>query len=431
MLITEPVGGPQGGLSYVLQGVAALGIEAGEGEDVFVLDIENQGEILWAANTQAELIKRAVQQSEIVQSFLRASSNTFPVFEYEMRVGSNNRSMIGQISRLADTGWAVLIQKPKEAAFRAVRDLINGVVLSALIMVVLASVGGLLASRWISLPIRRLAETSEQIAAGSFGGRVSPSGVGREIFDLADNFNQMSAHVERYVQRLQRAAKVNRDLFLGTIRSLLAAIEAKEPYTRGHSERVATYSQAIARHLDPNARDLHEQIWIAGLLHDVGKIGIDDRVLNKGDVLTDEEFEEMKRHPVIGAEIMASIDQLQPLLPAIRWHHERWNGEGYPDGLVGENIPMMARIVAVADTFDAVTTQRVYQDPYTPEQAVEIIRKLEGTGFDPRVVAAFLQAYDSGEVQLLPMQHHQKEQPGGRSGAGTHLEAFKGASHVS
>jgi len=117
-------------------------------------------------------------------------------------------------------------------------------------------------------------------------------------------------------------------------------------------------------------------------------------------VLTAEEYEEMKKHPAIGAEIMASIEPLRPVVPAIRSHHERWVGGGYPDGIVGEDIPLMARIVGVADTFDALTTQRVYQAPFAAEEALDIVRSLKGRNFDPRVVEAFFAAYDRGEIQV-------------------------------
>ena len=415
VVVTVPVAA--GDRQIVLQAVTTLEVAARQGEDVFLLDIEDDGAVVWSANTRASLIKRAVQQSQIVRDFLAFAGGVFPVFEYDMRVGSANRKMIGQISRLAETRWAVLVQKPKEAAYRAVGDLVRSAAFSGLLMLIVALVFGGLASRVLTAPIQELASTSQEIASGGFGRRVETAGWGTEIVELAESFNQMSGHVENYVGRLQKAAAVNRELFLGTIRALLAAIEAKEPYTRGHSERVASYSQAIARHLNRSSREFHEQLWVAGLLHDVGKIGIEDRVLNKGDVLTEEEFAQMKLHPVIGAEIMSAIEQLKPLLPAIRWHHERWNGEGYPDGLAGESIPLMARIVAVADTFDAVTTQRVYQDPCTAEEALEIIQRLNGTGFDPRVVEAFMSAYDSGAIQVLPVRHTSRVRTDARDAA--------------
>lgn len=400
VVISEPVLlGSDGELAYVIQAVAPLEIIEVEG-GVFILDVEAGGEVLWSTETEAEPVKDAVEATDLVRDYVEFPSG-INVAEYPMRIGRSTQTMVGQIAPLGDTGWALLVQKPKSSAFELVRKLISTTVFAALFMVLLALAFAGIAARLVGQPIQRLAETSQEIAAGNFGRRVEPSGLGSEIADLADSFNQMSGHVEEYVRRLREAAQVNRQLFIGSIRAFLAAIEAKEPYTRGHSERVATFSQAIARKLGL-ARDMQEKIWIAGLLHDVGKIGIEDRVLNKGDVLTDEEYEIMKRHPVLGAEIMSSIEQMRDMLPALRWHHEKWNGKGYPDGLAGEQIPLMARIVAVGDTFDAVTTQRVYQDPFTPEEAVEIIKKLDGTGFDPRVVAAFLQAFEAGEIEIAP-----------------------------
>ena len=405
--IAQPVLGEGESDSFILQAAKRLAISSEEGKGVFLLDAENGGRVLWADRRQAELVRAAVARSVAVQEGLRSTAVAYPVFEYPMRIGSSRREMIGQLSKLADTGWVVLVQKRKEAALGAVRSMVRDAILTVSGTVLLALLVGGIATRALSHPIQELAETSKEIASGRFGQRVASRGAGREIVELADSFNQMSAHVQSHVERLKKAAQVNRELFIGSIRALLAAIEAKEPYTRGHSERVAAYSQAIARHLDDDP-EFAEQIWIAGLLHDVGKIGIEDRVLNKGDVLTDEEFEIMKRHPVVGAEIMSSIQQLRSLLPAIRWHHERWVGGGYPDGLVGEDIPLMARIVAVADTFDAITTQRVYQNPYTPEQAVAIIRKVSGEHFDPRIVQAFLAARERGDIQLLPSSRDQK-----------------------
>ena len=144
---------------------------------------------------------------------------------------------------------------------------------------------------------------------------------------------------------------------------------------------------------------MQHRVWVGALLHDVGKIGIDDRVLTKGGVLTDEEYEQMKLHPSIGAEIMSRIEQLREMIPAIRWHHEAWNGSGYPDGLKAEQIPLMARIVGVADTFDAITTNRPYQRAYEPEFAVQTIKKLAGARFDAKIVTAFLRAFEAGQVK--------------------------------
>ena len=139
--------------------------------------------------------------------------------------------------------------------------------------------------------------------------------------------------------------------------------------------------------------DFRHRIWVGALLHDVGKIGIADRILQKVGKLTDDEYDVMKQHPVIGEEILRPIEQLADTLPGIRSHHEAWNGEGYPDGIRGEEIPLLARIVTVADTFDAITTHRPYQTGHSSDYAAEIITKLAGSRFDTRIVSAFMEAY--------------------------------------
>jgi HD-GYP domain-containing protein (c-di-GMP phosphodiesterase class II) len=270
-----------------------------------------------------------------------------------------------------------------------------------LVVVLLAMAFAFLATRWLSLPIQRLAEISHEIANGHFDRRVPTDFLTVEVVDLAEDFNRMSDYLESYIERLQRAAKANHDLFISSIRAFAAAIDAKDPYTRGHSERVARYSRAIARYLGL-PKDQQQRVWISAVLHDIGKIGVEDRVLLKMGRLTDEEFDKMKQHPVIGADIVEPISALRNMLPGIRWHHEAWNGSGYPDGLSGEEIPMMARIIGVADTFDAITTNRPYQTASPPEFALQTIKKLTGSRFDARIVTAFLLAYESGDIQMDP-----------------------------
>ena len=386
--------------AWVVQAVGRLPLTRAGLDGAYVVDIATGGAVLWAAGTEAEPVKDAVRRSPMVQSFLDlpAGRDIIPVMEYETRVGGNSTPMIGQVTRLGDTGWGLVVEQPRSTAFRELRKLVRASALSAGALALLALVFAGVATRLFTRPIIEFANTTRAIAHGRFGQTVEPMALGAEMGDLADSFNTMSVQISDQVDRLRQAAHINRDLFIGSIRALLTAIEAKEPYTRGHSERVAAYSQVISAYYGLPAEQ-QERIWIAGLLHDVGKIGIDDRVLKKGDVLTDEEYEEMKRHPAIGAEIMASIEQLRDILPAIRWHHEDWAGTGYPDGLRGEEIPMMARIVAVADTFDAITTQRVYQNPYTDEEALGIIQKLIGKRFAPDIADAFLRAYTAGDIQ--------------------------------
>ena len=197
----------------------------------------------------------------------------------------------------------------------------------------------------------------------------------------------MAGDIEQYVERLKQAAAENRELFLGSIRMLAAAIDEKDPYTRGHSGRVAKYSMIIGEDLGLDAEDL-DRLRISALLHDVGKIGVDDRVLKKPGKLTDEEFDLMKQHTVKGANIMRPVAQLKDMLPGIELHHERMDGGGYPYGLHGDQIPLMARIIAVADTFDAITTNRPYQSAMDLDFALDRIRSLAISRFDPKSSAA-------------------------------------------
>ncbi len=385
-------------LGWVIQGVLRLDLEGREQGDVFVLDLASEGRVVWSTSLDDDL-RRSVASSEMVTAFLSLPEerDLIPVTEYDAVTGGETVRMLGQVARIGDSNWALMVQQPRAKAFFEVRRWVLTSLGSAGIMVVVAFLFAAIAARGFTVPLERLAHTAHDISCGEFGKKIEPVAFGAEMTELAESFNAMSDQIDEHVDQLRQAAALNRDLFIGSIRAFLAAIEAKEPYTRGHSERVASFSQAIARQLNMS-REFQERIWIAGLMHDVGKIGIDDRVLKKGDKLTDEEYEEMKRHPAVGAEIMTSIEQLRDMLPAIRWHHEDWAGTGYPDGLAGEDIPLMARIVAVADTFDAITTQRVYQDPYTDEEAVGIIENLIGKRFDPRVAEAFVYAFKVGDI---------------------------------
>jgi len=209
----------------------------------------------------------------------------------------------------------------------------------------------------------------------------------------------MAEDIERYIERLKQAAEENRQLFIGSIRMLAAAIDEKDPYTRGHSGRVAKYSVIIGEQMGLDAEAL-DKLRISALLHDVGKIGIDDRVLKKPGALTDEEFHIMKQHPVKGANIMRPVPQLKEMLPGIELHHECVDGRGYPYGLKKEQIPMMARIIAVADTFDAITTNRPYQSAMDLDFALKRVRELAGTRFDPEIVTAMEHAALTGKLKL-------------------------------
>ena len=187
-------------------------------------------------------------------------------------------------------------------------------------------------------------------------------------------------------------------LFYDTILALSSAIDAKDEYTRGHSERVTVYSIEIAKEMGLE-KDKIKELQIAALLHDVGKIGIPERVLLKNDRLTEEEFAIMKKHPEIGKDILAHIKLLRNSLPGILEHHERPDGKGYPLGLKGKEISLYGRIIAVADTYDAMTSDRPYRKGLPDEVAISEIQKNAGKQFDEEVVKAFISAYKKGKIK--------------------------------
>jgi HD-GYP domain-containing protein (c-di-GMP phosphodiesterase class II) len=269
-----------------------------------------------------------------------------------------------------------------------------------LVVIAAAVILGYLFAVGISTPIRALAASTRAISRGEFHERAPVRGAA-EISELAQTFNNMASDIESYIARLKQAAEENRELFLGSIRMLAAAIDEKDPYTRGHSDRVAKYSVMVGQQLGLSAEEL-DRLRISALLHDVGKIGVDDRVLKKPGALTAEEYQIMKQHPSKGANIMRPVAQLKEMLPGIELHHEHVDGKGYPYGLKGDEIPLMARIISVSDTLDAITTNRPYQSAREIDTALEVIRKAAGSKFDPNVVGALEAVVQSGKLHLAP-----------------------------
>jgi len=291
----------------------------------------------------------------------------------------------------------VVAIQDEAAALASVRDMRKQTLYISLLAATLALLIGFYFAEKLTRPVRELAAGALRIAAGDFSQRVKVPGR-TELGQLGASFNQMTDQVERFVGDLQRSANENHDLFLGTVKALAAAIDGKDPYTRGHSERVSRFSVATAQGLSLPENEI-EQIRISALLHDVGKIGIDDSVLKKPAALTDAEFEIMKTHPQKGYKIMSQIPAMRDFLPGMHMHHEMINGGGYPQGLKGDEIPMQARIVSVADTFDAMTTERPYQRAMDLETALTRLKSFVGTRYDARVVAAFIAACEAGKIR--------------------------------
>jgi diguanylate cyclase (GGDEF)-like protein/putative nucleotidyltransferase with HDIG domain len=212
------------------------------------------------------------------------------------------------------------------------------------------------------------------------------------------------AEKQRHIEELQKGQAHLTDLYLATIKSLALAIDAKDQYTHQHILRVQRYAMATAHHLGLTGTEL-EGLNTGALLHDIGKLGVPEHVLLKPGRLTDEEFEKIKQHPTIGAAILDPVDFPWPVLPVVKYHHEKWDGSGYPSGLAGEDIPLTARILAVADVYDALTSARPYRKAWTHEQALEVIRRDTGRHFDPAISEAFLAVIDDVVAEMAAEPH--------------------------
>jgi putative nucleotidyltransferase with HDIG domain len=341
-----------------------------------------------------------VRQIRAIPQELRSTET----IRFTQTVKNRSVEMIGTFSTLPEINWAIVAQRSLDQA-RADAGVteLNRQALAFVSVVVLAAVlVGYFFAVGISGPIRGLAASTRAISRGEFHQR-SPVRGASEISELAENFNKMAGDIEEYIERLKESAEENRELFVGSIRMLAAAIDEKDPYTRGHSGRVAKYSSLIGRELGLTPEDL-DTLRISALLHDVGKIGVEDRVLKKPGALTTEEFDLMKQHTVKGANIMRPVSQLKNMLPGIELHHEHMDGRGYPYGLQGPQIPLMARIIAVADTLDAMTTNRPYQSAMDLDYALTKIKALMGTKFDTVVVNALEAAVIAGKLRLSAVE---------------------------
>ncbi len=225
--------------------------------------------------------------------------------------------------------------------------------------------------------------------------------IDKEDFDSTDVklFNSVANSCAVFIEN-GRLFKDLEELFIGSLKALTRSIDAKDKYTRGHSERVAFIARWIAERLNDQGSLEEEQlhkIYLAGLLHDIGKIGVDEAVLRKEGKLTEEEMDRIKKHPSIGAGILREMKQMREIVPGVLYHHERVDGKGYPNGLVGDEIPLIGKIVGLADSFDAMTSKRTYRSARTIEQTLEEIEKGLGTQFDEKIGRVFI----NSDVYLL------------------------------
>lgn len=234
--------------------------------------------------------------------------------------------------------------------------------------------------------------------------------------EKSDKFDQLLLLIEsaiKSVKQMDEIKRINEKLedskdqleqaYLDMVQTLRYTVEAKDSYTRGHSDRVSEYSVLIGEKLGLSAEQI-KTLRIGGLFHDIGKIGIPDSILLKPAKLTDEEYSQIKNHPSIGAHILGSAAIFQDIIPIVKHHHERYDGNGYPSKLKGEEIPYLARIAAVADTFDAMTSRRSYRGPIDVEHVKEEIKRCEGTQFDPQIAEVFLEMLNNNFAKIQEIQ---------------------------
>ena len=237
--------------------------------------------------------------------------------------------------------------------------------------------------------------------------------------EKSDKYDQLSLLVEsgiKAVQQMNLIKEINNELketneklekaYMETIQTLRFTVEAKDTYTRGHSDRVSEYSVLLGKYLNLSEEDLH-LLKVGGLFHDIGKIGVPDSILLKTTKLTDDEYSEIKNHPTIGAHILSNATIFENAIPIVKHHHERYDGHGYPSKLVGENIPYLARIAAVADSFDAMTSKRTYRDSLPLDVVKQEIEKNKGTQFDPNIADVFLDILNNhyNEIEAIKIKY--------------------------
>jgi putative nucleotidyltransferase with HDIG domain len=300
--------------------------------------------------------------------------------------------------RLVAVGDTVIyaLSSIDQSSEAAMRDAMRSLALVGLFGIALAAVGSLWLARLLSEPIGQLSRSLAAMAAShDVAMRLPLTGSSRELDTLTNTFNVLMASVGEAEAQTQAA-------YTGAIRALATALDARDPYTAGHSDRVSALAVAIARQLKLPAEEI-EVVRLGALLHDIGKIGVPDDILRKAGALTAAEFEIIKQHPALGARMLRPVPFLAPHIPIVELHHERPDGRGYPRGLRGDDIPLGARIVHVADAYDAITSARAYRRARLPAEAMPELWRCAGTEFHADIVAALANALPGVTSQPLPL----------------------------
>ena len=351
------------------------------------LDVRYAHELADLSRGHAAIIaKGAVLASTVSRSVAR----DLAAYRSAERPGAHTMTLAGEswviqpLSRLGDVTFVALASIDAAAAgqTQAALTSLAWVGVGAMMLAVLGSVW---LARTLTRPIDHLSQSLMAMTTGERAREpLAPSGTSRELDQLTHTFNSLLASVASAEAEAEAT-------YLGAVRALAAALDARDPYTAGHSERVSTFAVAIGEELKLDA-DAKETLRLGALLHDIGKIGVPDEILRKAGALTAAEFESIKTHPSAGARILKSIPFLAPHIPIVELHHERPDGLGYPYGLQGDEIPLAARIVHVADAFDAMTSARAYRAGRLPVEAIAELRRCIGTDFDGPAVDALIAA---------------------------------------
>ncbi len=370
--------------------------EMGQGGLFEVYVVDRRGRLVAHSDPRRLEGDLDVSSVEIVRQFLASHGRAAATVPFTVNGASGPVMMLGTYTGIPETGWGVIVQIDERRAYYSAFQMRDQSLALVALVALLAAFLGTAFARKVSQPIHELARGARRLAGGEYSSRVRINS-GNEVGVLADAFNQMGDEIQKSIEEIRKAAARNKSLFMGSIRMLANAIDEKDPYTRGHSERVAFYSMLVAKHMGMSADEV-EKVHLSGIIHDVGKIGIEDKILRKPAALTEEEYEVMKQHPRKGEYILDAVPLLKQMAGAGLMHHENWDGSGYPDGLKGEQIPLLGRIVSVADAFDAMTTDRPYSKAMTFEAALARLRFLADKKFDTKCVDAIERAAAAGEL---------------------------------
>jgi HD-GYP domain-containing protein (c-di-GMP phosphodiesterase class II) len=398
--LAYPMGDPIRG--YVAADVSLAGLremvaQERVGSNGFVYIADRHGHLV-AGGGILDDTSEVAQRGPVAHLLKRVEGSPDTELFHVGNFGEGDDAVVAAYTVLPDVGWVVVSEQPVLQAYRQVETMQQRVLLglgaASLVALVLAATF----SRNLTRPLKGFIDGALELARGKFGVEVDVPQK-NELGELARTFNYMSKQLLAYDMENRRLYESLEQGYLETIVALANSIDSKDAYTRGHSQRVGDVAVEIGRELSLTEREL-KQLQYGGILHDIGKIGIVESILCKQSRLTDAEMTIMKEHPVIGDAIIGPVSFLGAVRTCVRSHHERWDGTGYPDKLKAEEIPLLARIVACADTFDACTSTRPYQKAMPLEQAMSILDNLTGKQLDPRVVAALRRVLEKRGVRL-------------------------------